>query len=139
MKNKKGGKLANYLLWFLIIATFLLFLNYIVFDTFYFKCIFRTLTGLDCPTCGMQRSITSLFSGDFNKAFWHNPYLVLMLPYFVALILASLLNGNIAKKAKKILYHPLLIATFVVMMITWWVIRNFPFWKEFVETQITSM
>lgn len=139
MKNKKSGKLVNHLLWLLIIATFLLCLNYIFFNTLYFKCIFRTFTGYDCPTCGLQRAIISLFLGDFNKAFWYNPYLTLTLPYFALLILTSLLNVDITKKAKKILYHPLTIATFAILMITWWVIRNLPFWKEFAEMQITSM
>lgn len=139
MKNKKSGKLVNYLLWLLIIATFLLFLNYIVFDSFYFKCIFRTLTGFDCPTCGMQRSIIALFSGEINKAFWHNPYLTLMLPYFATLILTSFLNWDIVQNAKKILSHPITIATLVILMIAWWMIRNLSFWKEFTETQITSM
>lgn len=139
VKNKKGGNLTNYLLWFLIIATFLLCLNYIIFDTFYFKCIFRALTGYDCPTCGMQRAFVSLLSGDFISGFWHNPYLTLMLPYFASIIITSLHNGYFAKNVKSILYHPLMIAALVILMIIWWIIRNLPFWKEFIEIQITSM
>lgn len=28
------------------------------------KCIFRMLTGLDCPSCGNQRALHSLLNGD---------------------------------------------------------------------------
>lgn len=139
VKNKKSGNLANHLLWLLIIATFLLCLNYIIWGSFYFKCIFKSLTGYECPTCGMQRAIVSLFSGDFISGFWHNPYLTLMLPYFASLIITSLFNGALAKRARKILYHTLTITTLVIIMIAWWVIRNLPIWKDFVEMQITSM
>ncbi len=36
-------------------------------------CVFQTLTGLPCPTCGSTRSITFLSRGDFLSALTMNP------------------------------------------------------------------
>lgn len=32
-------------------------------------CIFKKITGIPCPGCGIQRSIYCLFKGDFHGAF----------------------------------------------------------------------
>lgn len=36
-------------------------------------CVFRTLTGFPCPTCGSTRSIVFLSRGDLYSAFAMNP------------------------------------------------------------------
>jgi hypothetical protein len=36
-------------------------------------CIFTNLTGLPCPSCGMSRSVISVFQARFVDALWWNP------------------------------------------------------------------
>ncbi|MEJ7692905.1 DUF2752 domain-containing protein [Daejeonella sp.] len=38
-----------------------------------FRCLFKTLTGWDCPGCGFQRSILSLIKGDIQNSFFLYP------------------------------------------------------------------
>jgi hypothetical protein len=40
-------------------------------------CLFRSLTGLSCPTCGGTRAAQALLAGRPLEAFLHNPALVL--------------------------------------------------------------
>lgn len=36
-------------------------------------CMFKDITGLPCPSCGITRSLLSLLHGNFQAALWINP------------------------------------------------------------------
>ena len=38
-------------------------------------CIFRTLTGWQCPGCGITRACLSLLKGEIRTSFSYNPFL----------------------------------------------------------------
>ena len=37
------------------------------------RCVFKTLTGLPCPSCGLTRTIIALSRGDVDRALFLNP------------------------------------------------------------------
>ncbi len=37
------------------------------------RCVFRTITGLPCPTCGLTRTVIALSRGDLDRALFLNP------------------------------------------------------------------
>ncbi len=41
-------------------------------------CFYKQLTGIDCPGCGMQRSIVELLKGNFKSSFYLYPALLLV-------------------------------------------------------------
>ena len=43
-------------------------------------CIFYTVTGLQCPACGVSRMLLALLRLDVVAAFWYNPYLFVNAP-----------------------------------------------------------
>jgi hypothetical protein len=43
------------------------------------SCLFRTLTGMDCPFCGMTRATLAMGGGDLTKALHFHPLAPLML------------------------------------------------------------
>ena len=43
-------------------------------------CLIRNVFGVRCPGCGMTRAISSVFHGNFKKAFQYNKLVVLVLP-----------------------------------------------------------
>ncbi|WP_228235470.1 DUF2752 domain-containing protein [Allomuricauda sp. M10] len=49
-------------------------------------CLNKQLFGLDCPGCGMQRSVDLLFHGEFLAAFQMYPaiYPIIMLLFFLS-------------------------------------------------------
>jgi hypothetical protein len=52
-------------------------------STAYPQCPLKVLTGIDCPGCGVTRSIYSLLQGDVASALSHNLLFVLALPLIV--------------------------------------------------------
>jgi hypothetical protein len=54
------------------------------------SCVFNTMTGIPCPTCGVTRSLVHLAQGNFLTAFRMNPLFALMI---VTALLAFMLNA----------------------------------------------
>ena len=46
-------------------------------------CIFRLLTGLKCPGCGVTHMVLALLKGDIEGAWQANPAIMLTLPLFI--------------------------------------------------------
>lgn len=53
-------------------------------------CIFKNLTGLPCPGCGMTRSIISAVRGDISGSFFHHRLGLLTMAYILSQFLLSL-------------------------------------------------
>jgi hypothetical protein len=89
------------------------------------KCPFYLLTGFQCPACGTQRALYHLLHFNMHKAFCYNPFLVISMPYALLLIAVTWFDpkGKL-KKLKKICYSPIIIKTYLVLIIGWWIIRN---------------
>jgi len=60
--------------------------------SFYPRCLLHSLTGLQCPGCGGLRATHRLLHGDIAGAFRFNPLFVLLLPVFLALGGAYVVN-----------------------------------------------
>ena len=44
------------------------------------KCMFRTITGWDCPGCGSQRALHALLHGHIAEAWSFNPFVFIAVP-----------------------------------------------------------
>ncbi len=89
------------------------------------KCIYYNLTGYECPSCGIQRSIYNLLHLNFVKAFSYNPFLIISIPYGAALTLVTWFDSKGRfSKLKNICYHQSVVLGYVVLMVTWWIVRN---------------
>lgn len=87
------------------------------------KCMFRVVTGYDCPGCGSQRAIHALLHADFISAWRSNALLVLSLPFLVAMAFASLFSDRFPGLHRHLNSLPVAIM-FVIILIIWWIIRN---------------
>jgi hypothetical protein len=70
-------------------------------------CLSKTLFGLECLGCGLQRAFLLLFKGDFVGAFEMYPAIYLLLLFF------GLIGLNVVDKSNK--YQKLIIITAVLM------------------------
>jgi hypothetical protein len=52
-------------------------------------CIFRNLTGLPCPSCGLTRAFCAFSQLDFHKAFGHYPLVPLAYAFWLTVIVSS--------------------------------------------------
>lgn len=88
------------------------------------RCIVKAVTGYDCPFCGFQRSMYALFQGEFKEAFLYNPYIYILSPYIVLLLLCAI--GIIPQDSKlcRALYSRTSIIIAAVLTVSWWIIRN---------------
>ena len=57
---------------------------------FYPLCIFRIVTGCNCPGCGGLRATYCLLHGDFISALKYNPLLVISLPFIFLLAITKI-------------------------------------------------
>ena len=64
----------------LICVIGLLYYLWISVTNLYIPCVFRMITGLKCPGCGITSMIMAVCRFDFKSAFSENPFLFITLP-----------------------------------------------------------
>lgn len=52
-------------------------------ENFMIPCFSKKLFGIDCPGCGMQRSLVLVLEGDFGAAFTMFPAIYTTIPLFL--------------------------------------------------------
>ena len=57
-------------------------------------CVFRYLTGLPCPGCGLTRSFSCILHGDFSRGYDYHPFGYVLLPLFVMAALTVFLPAS---------------------------------------------
>ena len=88
---------------------------------FYPPCMFRKMTGLECPGCGTTRALHHLLHGRVDEAFRLNPMLFVLIA--VALFaLPSLLRG----RQPAFLMKPWFAWSAFVVLMSYWIVRNTP-------------
>ncbi|MDE6812020.1 MAG: DUF2752 domain-containing protein [Muribaculaceae bacterium] len=87
------------------------------------KCIFRMLTGLECPGCGSQRVAHALLHGDLKGAWVANPLVVVLLPMIAGWVWVDS-DPDLHPHATRLLNSPGFIVLLLVVIIGWGVLRN---------------
>lgn len=96
------------------------------------KCLFKMLTGYDCPSCGGQRALHALLNGRVYDAFMLNPFLFLVAPYIFVVLYSSFSKSMVAMKIKPFVNHYVTISIYLFVYIIWWVVRNTEWWDNLV-------
>lgn len=88
-------------------------------------CILRTITGFQCPACGMQRALHAMAHGHFAEALSYNYMFVLAVPYALMAVLATWYNvRHVFDGLQRIVYHRYTLKGYVIIILFWWVARN---------------
>ena len=84
--GRTKGELNLPLVYFMVAGTctLMVYVLYLAKQIPRIPCVFKTLTGYPCPTCGATRVIRSLFQFDIVSAFLRNPLLFLAGVVFAA-------------------------------------------------------
>ena len=80
-------------------------------------CIFRTLTGLPCPTCGYSRAVSSAMDLDLAESFLHNPGWIIWIGFQGWLIFIGLMSIIRGRQALLGMRHLLI---FIVLIALIW-------------------
>jgi uncharacterized protein DUF2752 len=95
---------------------------------FYPVCIFRLLTGLQCPGCGSTRAMHQVLHGHFATAFTLNPLLLLAIPFMLFAFLrysVIVMRGGVPRQ--NVLPASVIYGLFFVV-VSFWIFRNTPFY-----------
>lgn len=87
------------------------------------KCLFHTLTGLNCPGCGSQRFFHALLHGHFIEAIHYNALFIIAIPYLLLLALTSFFPARFPRLFR-LLYAPTSISILIAIIIAWTILRN---------------
>ena len=100
---------------------------YYMFDpsdsVFFPKCVFRVVTGWECPGCGSQRAIHALLHGDLGKAWSHNAGLLVAIPILLTLVVAEWNRLRWPRFHQRVTSTPLITLLLLAIML-WWIGRN---------------
>ena len=111
----------------ILVATVLVIFFYIDPNIYPFfpKCPFLTITGLECPGCGSQRSFHQLLHLNIGAAFKQNPLVVIFGPYILlGLYIEYIADKNKFKKVKSVLFGNYAAITILVVIMGYWIGRN---------------
>lgn len=87
--------------------------------SWYPRCVFHTLTGLDCPGCGGTRALHHLLHGRVGDAFAMNPMLFAML-----LVAAFAAPAFLRGESPRFMSKPWFGWTSFVVLTGFWIGRN---------------
>ena len=87
-------------------------------------CLFRSITGLECPGCGNSRAALALLRLDIAAAFGYNPLFFVEFFYLAWVLFhctRAYLNGKTFGYKPP---FPLMDIILLILILAWWPIRN---------------
>ena len=91
-------------------------------------CLFRFLTGYQCPGCGSTRAMHQLLHGHVVAAFMLNPLFLLAIPFLLFALLrysVVVMRGGVPRQ--NVLPASYIYGLFFVVL-SFWIFRNTPFY-----------
>jgi hypothetical protein len=114
------------------VAIFLFFFNPASpANQFFPKCVFRLLTGLQCPGCGSTRACYHLLHLDPITAFKFNPLMMLTLPFIVYGLLGYTKSTITGQPQRRVFIPNRYLWAWLAVLVFFWIFRNTP-WYPFV-------
>ncbi len=103
-----------------------LFYTFLILHTpFRIPCLFREITGLECPGCGTSRMALALMRFDIPSAFHYNPVAFFSFPLWFLISIGAFAGHPRMFRSANNLLRILYINIAVYMIFT--VVRNIPF------------
>lgn len=89
------------------------------------KCLFHTVTGLQCPGCGFSRAMHALLHGHPAQALAYNYFMVLSVPYALVVLLASYCPAlPVVRRCQRYILGRTAAYVYIALFIVWWIVRN---------------
>lgn len=94
------------------------------------KCVMKSLTGFQCPSCGGQRALHALLHGHPLQALSYNYFFILSVPLLLVAVYVfwKIKAPGPPSKLTLALYRFVTsrytLTAYVVLFFLWWVVRN---------------
>lgn len=90
-------------------------------------CVFKRLTGLYCPGCGLTRMFSAIIEGDFSAAIRYNSLCFVLLPFFIFLAVRySVLYLKNGKSLGCGRGDVIMLSVLVALLFAFAILRNIP-------------
>lgn len=85
----------------------------------------HTLTGLQCPGCGISRATHAMLHGNLAEALAYNYFFVVSIPYFSAVCAFTYIPAlHRRQRVRQFITGRVPALIYVVLFVLWFVIRN---------------
>ncbi len=108
----------------IILVTGLIYAGVCVFTGFGIPCVYREITGLKCPGCGLTHMIIDLLRLDFHSAFLENQFVFLIAPVILAAVLWHVFQYVRTGEVKLKKFENITCYVFIVLAVIWGIVRN---------------
>lgn len=107
-------------------AVGLAYAGWVAATGWYLPCLFRSVTGLLCPACGISHLCMALLAGDWAGAFAANPCLVLLSPLFLWLAVWLAVDYLRIGRCLPSRGQNRLITVLIACLVLYGIVRNLP-------------
>jgi hypothetical protein len=83
--------------------------------------MFHTLTGWQCPGCGISRAAHAVMHGHMAEALSYNWFFIVSIPYATAVAIVTVWPQL---PVRRYITHQYVVYTYVALLMVWWVVRN---------------
>lgn len=99
----------------------------LLFSKFNIKipCLFNAFTGLLCPSCGISRMCVEILKGNFEKAYYYNRLIFILLPLFFIFFVKWSVDYIRTGKIRHSKIEIVLVFSIVAALLLFGIIRNF--------------
>lgn len=87
-------------------------------------CLFRRLTGLLCPGCGISRMMIDIIHFNFHSAYYHNQAIFLLSPFILYFVAKTYISWLFDKKMKINLIENIILYIIIAILIIFGIWRN---------------
>ena len=87
------------------------------------QCLFRLLTGYECPGCGAQRALHAIVHGHLAQAWNFNPFIFFAVPAAAFYIVAEA-GRELGPRFHARVIRPVILVGILIAVIGWWILRN---------------
>lgn len=102
----------------------------------YVPCIFRKITHLYCPGCGITRMLAAILTGDFYQALRYNPLICILLPLVIVYLVDYLINQARGQKSLLVRTPNWVWILMIVALVIYGIMRNLSWFKYLAPTEV---
>ena len=107
-----------------ILVVLILYYIFVVITDLGIPCIFKKITGLRCPGCGVSRMCMALLRFDFVQAAKYNIFVLSLIPFILPLAIYKMVVFIKSGITKNTLFEKIFYPIVFVLCIAFAIIRN---------------
>ena len=115
--------LAKNFLILLVLAGIYIRLSGQAFETVYFlPCIFKGVTGIPCPGCGMTRACLAILQGEFSTAWRYHPFSFLLIGLSILIVFQPEYTQE-TWVAISLIKQKIIVSTLILLCLSLWLVH----------------